>query len=97
MKNRKNYKIFIVSSFIITLFVFSFASTGCKNSTKKETADSTEIKADSAQSRIIVSIPSALETAILLKNSGISFDANLLNPVTNEKKYISTGQKAINL
>ena len=45
----------------------------------------------------IFSIPSPVQTAILIKKSGIEYNAELLNDVGNSDKYINQFQKAMNM
>ena len=47
--------------------------------------------------KIFYSLPSPLETAILLKNAGATYDAGLLNPVVNTSKYNTNLEMALNL
>ena len=47
--------------------------------------------------RIFYSLPSPLETAMLLKSAGASYDADLLNPIENTSRYITNLQMALNL
>jgi hypothetical protein len=45
----------------------------------------------------IFSIPSPVQTAILIKNSGIEYNEELLNDVDNTDRYINQFQKAMNM
>lgn len=45
----------------------------------------------------IFSIPSPVQTAILIKNSGIEYNEELLNDVDNAERYINQFQKAMNM
>lgn len=47
--------------------------------------------------RVFYSLPSPLETAILIKSAGASYDASLLNPVNNASKYDTNLEMALNL
>ena len=47
--------------------------------------------------KIFYSLPSPLETAILLKNAGATYDAGLLNPVANTSRYNTNLEMALNL
>jgi len=53
-------------------------------------------KIDAAK-KIFYSLPSPLETAILIKNAGATYDAGLLNPVSNTSKYSTNLEMALNL
>lgn len=45
----------------------------------------------------VFSIPSPIQTAILLKESGIAFNKEILNPTSNVSKYTASTKKALNL
>ena len=47
--------------------------------------------------RIFYSLPSPLETAMLIKNAGAVYNEELLNPTGNTSKYITSRSKALNL
>lgn len=47
--------------------------------------------------RIFYSLPSPLETAMLIKNAGAVYDEELLNPTGNTSLYITARSKALNL
>ena len=47
--------------------------------------------------KIFYSLPSPLETAILLKSAGASYEAELLNPFESASKYSTNLQMALNL
>ena len=47
--------------------------------------------------RIFYSLPSPLETAMLIKNAGAVYNVDLLNPVSNTSRYITSRSKALNL
>ncbi len=42
-------------------------------------------------------MPSPIEMAILVKHSGGTYDPDLLNPIKNLDKYVTSGKKAMNL
>lgn len=46
---------------------------------------------------VIKSIPPPVEITSLIKESGVAFQADLLNPTDNSEKYTSTYHKALNL
>lgn len=45
----------------------------------------------------IFSVPSPVQTAILVRKSSLPYDEELLNPNNNEQKYVNRFQKALNL
>ena len=47
--------------------------------------------------RIFYSLPSPLETAMLIKNAGAVYDEGLLNPTGNTSLYVTSKSKALNL
>jgi hypothetical protein len=47
--------------------------------------------------RIFYSLPSPLETALLIKNAGATYSQDLLNPVSNTDKYNTNLEMALNL
>jgi len=47
--------------------------------------------------KIFYSLPSPLETAMLIKNAGATYDESLLNPIENSSKYITNRSMALNL
>jgi hypothetical protein len=47
--------------------------------------------------RIFYSLPSPLETAMLIKNAGAAYNEELMNPVSNSSRYITSKSKALNL
>jgi len=47
--------------------------------------------------RIFYSLPSPLETAMLIKNAGADYNEELMNPTSNTSKYITSKSKALNL
>jgi hypothetical protein len=47
--------------------------------------------------RIFYSLPSPLETAMLIKNAGAEYNEELLNPTGNSSMYITSKSKALNL
>jgi hypothetical protein len=47
--------------------------------------------------RIFYSLPSPLETAMLIKNAGAEYNEALMNPTSDTSKYITSKSKALNL
>ncbi len=46
--------------------------------------------------QVFYALPSPIETAMLIKRAGTSFDEGLLNPVENAQNYTTTSDKALN-
>ncbi|MCQ2607323.1 MAG: hypothetical protein MJ197_01365 [Bacteroidales bacterium] len=47
--------------------------------------------------KVMYSLPSPVETTLLLKRAGAGYDESLLNPTSNTNKYNTDKQKALNL
>jgi hypothetical protein len=77
---------------------------GCSNSDKK-TDTSTTVDEEQVQKenlvkevkKVMFSLPSPVETTLLLKQAGAGYDEALLNPTSNSTKYNTDKQKALNL
>ncbi len=90
---------------VVTLAASLLVSCGGDQSKKLEksfTEDSSEeldkLKQDFNKAKqIFYSLPSPIETAMLIRRAGVDFNENLLNKRENYSKYTTTLQKAINL
>ena len=91
--------------FIILLASMLWISCGADQSKKVEKS-LTEQEADELDKmsqdfnkakQIFYSLPSPIETAMLIKRSGVQFNESLLNRTDNYSKYTTTLQKALNL
>lgn len=74
----------------------------CKNQDNKANEDSVNTaKIDSVQSasaeKLFYSMPSPIETAVLLKKAGATYEGAYLNPVENKDKYVTMSSRAFNL
>jgi len=92
---------------ILLLLVF----TGCnRNGSKQNNSSSGDTSQDfeagtdndtrekiNTAKRIFYSLPSPLETAMLIKNAGATYNEALLNPVDNSSRYITNKSMALNL
>jgi hypothetical protein len=104
-----NRKLLLSGRFFLLLFVmFGIILTGCNRGPKTEGEGSGEFEASgtltadaqeqlNTAKRIFYSLPSPLETAMLIKNAGAEYDEELMNPVSNTSKYITSKSKALNL
>lgn len=88
---------------VLSLFFLS-SSCNSKPTSKVEENQSENIKVDeelvndfNKSKHIFYSLPSPLETAMLIKKSGSVYNEDLLNPVENITKYNSNFKMAINL
>jgi hypothetical protein len=95
-----NRKLLLSGRFFLLLFVmFGIILTGCNRGPKTEGEGSGEFAQEQLNTakRIFYSLPSPLETAMLIKNAGAEYDEELMNPVSNTSKYITSKSKALNL
>jgi hypothetical protein len=94
--------------FLLLFFMLGLILTGCNRGTKTEGEGSGDFEASgtldaetqeqlNTAKRIFYSLPSPLETAMLIKNAGAEYDEELINPVSNTSRYITTKSKALNL
>ena len=90
---------------VLILIIFALASCQSnKNRTGGEDfgLDSTDISEDlmsdiNNAKQIFYSLPSPLETAMLIKTAGADYNQDLLNPVSNAGNYTTNRSKALNL
>jgi hypothetical protein len=94
--------------FLLLFLMLGLILTGCKGGTKTEGKGSGDFEASgtldaetqeqlNTAKRIFYSLPSPLETAMLIKNAGARYNAELMNPVSNTSRYITSKSKALNL
>lgn len=92
----------------IPILVLGLVSAGCNTSPRTGTEGSNEFEASgtldpetqeqlNTAKRIFYSLPSPLETAMLIKNAGAEYDEMLMNPTENTSRYITSKSKALNL
>jgi hypothetical protein len=94
----------------LAFLVFLFGSCGSDKSKTAKTTDNSGLSADfntemddeladkiNTAKRIFYSLPSPLETAMLIKNAGANYDGDLLNRVENTSKYNTNLKMALNL
>jgi hypothetical protein len=87
---------------LIALLITGCGSDKQKRGTGEITLDETELDADllediSSAKQIFYSLPSPLETAMLIKSAGATYDEELLNPVDNTANYTTNKSMALNL
>lgn len=101
-----NRNLLLSGRVFILLFVFlGFMLTGCNRGTKSEGSgdfEATGIDSETQEQlntakRIFYSLPSPLETAMLIKNAGAEYNEGLMNPTANTSRYITSKSKALNL
>jgi hypothetical protein len=92
--------------FPLFLVLLGFIIAGCNRGTKSEgsgefeatgTLDAETQEQLNTAKRIFYSLPSPLETAMLIKNAGAEYNEELMNPTSNTSKYITSKSKALNL
>ncbi len=90
---------------LILVPAFFIAFAGCTGNCSRQERDrefTVELPGDSPRDaervrQIFYSLPSPVETALILKSSGAVFDEDLLNPVENVSRYITNRSMALNL
>ncbi|KPK87928.1 MAG: hypothetical protein AMS27_00820 [Bacteroides sp. SM23_62_1] len=92
---------------LIAIFLAAVMFSGCASDKQRRTdedfgLDSTEISEDllddiGTAKQIFYSLPSPLETAMLLKSAGATYNEELLNPVSNTSNYTTNRTMALNL
>ena len=97
------------TSFFLAVFVSSLIITGCGSDKSKDkdtdelvTIESLEIdeqliKDVKKVKAIFYSLPSPLETAMILKQAGATYNEELLNPTDNVANYVTNRSMALNL
>ena len=113
MKKRKNYVVssnpfktmiqLNKISFIGFLCLLSILMISCDEETVSSNSDIKNVALDSTKTSFVniagklFSIPSPIQTAILIKNSGIPYNREALNNPANTSNYVSKNSRALNL
>jgi hypothetical protein len=104
-----NRNLLLSGRFFPLFFVLlGFIISGCNRGPKSEGEGSGEFEASgtldpetqeqlNTAKRIFYSLPSPLETAMLIKNAGAEYNEELMNPISNTSRYITSKSKALNL
>jgi len=102
-----NRNLIFSGRFFLLLFVsLGLIISGCNRGPRSEGSGDFEatggLDADTQEQintakRIFYSLPSPLETAMLIKNAGAQYDEGLMNYTGNTSRYITTKSKALNL
>jgi len=101
-------EIFRISSGILAVIIlFTGLFTSCKSGGKKAQQEgvTVDVPKDNAAiyedikkaEKIFYTLPSPLESAMLIKSAGAGFDENFLNPVDNTRNYLTNKSMALNL
>ena len=94
--------------FLLLFLMLGMILTGCNLGKKSEGEGSGDFEASgtldtetqeqlNTAKRIFYALPSPLETAMLIKNAGAAYNEELMNPVSNSSRYITSKSKALNL
>jgi len=89
--------------FVSMLFIFCLFNFSCKQQQQagRLTSDTVEerdtLHLAVSVKNIFYSIPTPIETVFLIKNSGVLFEKEILNPITYLQQYTTSKQKATNL
>jgi hypothetical protein len=89
----------------LVIFIFFVINTGCAGDCSRQQREkefTIDLSEDSIEDlirvkQIFYSLPSPLETAMLLKSSGAVYNKELLNPVENVSLYMTGRSMALNL
>jgi hypothetical protein len=103
-----NKKYGIASGLLAVVLMITMLFNGCKSCSSPAependlsvdiTKDNTAIIEDIKQAKqIFQAIPSPLESAMLIKSTGVRFNQALLNPIENADKYATSKSMALNL
>lgn len=102
-----NKKFGISSGILLIVFLLAGLFTACNSGGKKAPAEETEVEIPKENQavyddikkaeKIFNSLPSPLESAMLIKSAGAKFNDDLLNPVQNGDKYVTNKMMALNL
>ena len=91
---------------LATVLLLLLILSACKSNQKKKSEDvklEDLVSADDIfndidrAKKIFYSLPSPLETAVLIKSAGAQYDEQLLNPISNIQKYTTNKSMALNL
>jgi hypothetical protein len=92
----------IVALIVTVTFFFNGCSGGNKKASNEVAVDTTGLEQGifediSNAKQIFYSLPSPLESAMLIKSAGASYSESLLNPLNNVGKYTTNKAMALNL
>lgn len=100
--NTRNNKSFLLGLMGLVVIGFTSCAEGNKKAEKTDVVEEADDQAKKSSNLFevegkVFSIPSPIQTALLLKKVGADFDPSLLNPTDKEKNYTTTSSKALNL
>lgn len=103
MKNKSTKKtVYLLIAVLSFSFLLNSCKTGSEEGKQKDEIEITEIDEDVLKDveeaeKIFYSLPSPLESAMLIKSAGALFSEELLNPTENTSRYTTNKLMAINL
>ncbi len=85
-------------NFVIALAIIS-SLFACNNGSKSdaEDVDAAAVESKNKVAKVFYAVPSPSELSAMIKATGANYNKNMLNPASNEAKYTSIIQKAMNL
>lgn len=85
-------------NYVIAIAVIS-SLFACNNGSKTDTedVDATAVESKNKVAKVFYAVPSPSELSAMIKATGANYNKNMLNPPSNEAKYASIIQKAMNL
>ncbi len=100
---RLQFKSIHLVSVLLLLLIISSCSSNKKQKKNEDVKLEDLVSADDIfndidrAKKIFYSLPSPLETAVLIKSAGAQYDEQLLNPLSNIQKYTTNESMALNL
>ena len=94
-------KLTLIISSLSLLFMISCNS--AQKQAEEEIYEAMEIEFDSASTKLVkfnntlFSLPSPYQLAIMVKDNGITYNSEILNPTSNLANYINNFKKSLNL
>lgn len=84
---------------LAAFIAFNSACTCDRTKKKDNTAaiDSSLLNDVNSQKKVFYSLPSPLETAMLLKSANATYNEKLLNPISNAQRYTTNSSMALNM
>ncbi len=98
---KKNFLLTSASGVVVTVLLLSSCKNNNQNAEKALQANIPKVDSNNATllriNNQIFSIPSPIQTALLVKKSGYAYNKQILNPADNYSKYDTKYKKALNL
>ncbi len=87
--------------YLVQALLVCLIAASCTNSNKTKISSEIDTEVDyagdfSKAKQIFYALPSPVETAYLIQNTGVPYNIDLANPVSNADNYSTTMQKALN-